>query len=177
MTPDVTLRWSSEESDAKRQTEVVHTAWKDAYREFIPPETIEAVFQDRNKLEHSWAPRRLARAGMIVAVSGEEIVGLIGLAYLDSYDLGEVAAFYVDPQHQGQGIGTLLWNAGLGALSNLNCTSFEVWTLAQAKSRSFYEHHGCELFGEGWVDTDGVRNVAVGYRRTLADIEPFYLAP
>ncbi|MBJ7596233.1 MAG: GNAT family N-acetyltransferase, partial [Candidatus Dormibacteraeota bacterium] len=82
---------------------------------------------------------------------------------------GELAAFYVAPEHQGRGVGSALWQRSLAELRLRGCARMEVWTLVQASARRFYEARGCIAFGGGRFTVGGHGEPTVGYALDISD--------
>ena len=155
------VRWTDPEGERWERVELLRRTWHDAYPGIVTPAEIEGVFSGALQMSGSWEERRRRPAGTLVADAGR-LVGLASIGLLDSGD-GELAAFYVLPGWQGRGVGTLLWEAARAELRRLDCPRMEVWTFAEARARSFYEHRGCIPLGTGTVTIGGREIPAAGY--------------
>ena len=159
---DVAIGWSESVGERGQRVEVVRSAWRSAYAHIFSRAEIDGIFDGTLEGHGSWLNARLAPAGTLAARRGGRIVGLAGLGLLRSGD-GELAAFYVLPDEQRRGIGMALWDRSLAELRGRNCPRLEVWTLAKAAARRFYEARGCVAFGDGSFEVAGHREPAVGY--------------
>ncbi|GAC1342276.1 MAG: hypothetical protein NVSMB29_13800 [Candidatus Dormibacteria bacterium] len=152
MTRQVVIRPTSPEGDREARAEVVRRSWEVAYRDIFSRAEIGRVFDGSLSLAGDWTKRRSAPAGTLVAELAGEVVGVSNLALLEP-GVGELAALYVLPQHQGHGVGSRLWDATLAALGARGCTRMEVWTLTRADAWRFYAARGCTRLGDSvlWV--------------------------
>ncbi len=147
--------------------------WRDAYAGVLPDRVL--VNMSRRRQAADWRHALSHQSGghhILVAEAGEAgevaIAGFgscgpardTGLAYL-----GEVFTLYVDPVHQGQGIGKALLAALFQALIRQGMASAVIWVLADNPARFFYEAHGGRLVGtrdERLWGTD-LREIAYGW--------------
>lgn len=168
MSDDVAIGWSEAVGEREQRVEVVRAAWRSAYAHIFSRAEIDGIFDGTLEGQGSWTGARAAPAGTLAARRGGRIVGLAGLGLLRSGD-GELAAFYVVPEAQGRGVGLALWHRSLNELRLRNCARVEVWTLAKAAARRFYEARGCRAFGEGSFVVAGHREPAIGYALDISD--------
>jgi GNAT superfamily N-acetyltransferase len=166
---DVAIGWSEAVGEREQRVEVVQAAWRSAYAHIFSRAEIDGIFDGSLEGEASWVSARAAPAGTLAARRGGRIIGLAGLGLLGSGD-GELAAFYVLPGEQGRGIGLALWERSVAELQLRGCARMEVWTLARAGARRFYEARGCLAFGEGSFAVAGHREPAVGYALDISDL-------
>lgn len=167
----VDIGWSEGADEREARVEVVRAAWLSAYAHIFTRPEIEGIFDGSLEGQGSWVAARQASAGSLAARRGGRIVGLAGLGLLRNGD-GELAAFYVLPEQQGQGIGMALWERSLTELRSRLCRRMEVWTLARSSARRFYEARGCVAFAEGSFVLPGHREPAVGYALDISDGTP-----
>ncbi len=162
----VEIRWTDPIADRDARVDIVRCAWHAAYTEIFSTAEIDAAFDGDITMGGDWTARRTAAAGTLVAQADGVVIGLVSLGILES-GIGEIAALYLRPEWQGRGAGQQLWDAGLAVLEHRGLTHLEVWTLAGALARGFYEHQGCVQIGEAvvWLGTHSVP--AVGYGRDL----------
>ena len=163
------IRWTDPIGDHRARVDVVRRAWHGAYAHILGAERIDALFDGDLTMAGDWTRRRSAPVGTLVAVAGDQVVGVAGLGLMEP-GVGEVAALFVAPEWQGSGIGGALWDAGLAVFRHRELERVEVWTFTAAQARGFYEHKGCALIGEGSVDVGDQRIDAVGYGRSLDGI-------
>ncbi len=163
---EVVVRPSRPDADRLERAELVRRTWEVAYREIFSEAEIAGVFDGSLRLSGGWTERRTAPAGYLVAVRQDRLVGVAGLGLLEP-GVGELAAFYVLPDEQGRGVGLRLWDAALTELRARSCERVEVWTLARAGARHFYEARGCRHLGEGVLELGGHAEPVLGYGLTL----------
>ncbi len=164
----VAIDWSEAEGEREQRVEVVWCAWRSAYAHIFSRAEIDGIFDGALEAEGSWVAARAASAGTLAARRGGRVIGLAGLGLLRSGD-GELAAFYVRPEEQGRGVGSALWDRSVIELRLHDCARMEVWTLARAPARRFYEARGCVAFGEGSFVVAGHREAAVGYALDISE--------
>jgi len=107
---------------------------------------MEAVFARRVPFALSWAERRGDSVGGLVALSGDTMVGLLGMVGLRDGAV-EVAQLYVRPAYQGEGVGSALWDEALRAVGERGVRRLHVWTLERARAIPFYLARGCVEVG------------------------------
>jgi len=165
---DVAIGWSEAAGEREDRVTVVRAAWRAAYAHIFSRAEIEGIFDGTLEGRGSWVDARLAPAGTLAARRGGRIIGLAGLGLLRG-GAGELAAFYVAPEHQGRGVGSALWQRSLAELRLRGCARMEVWTLVQASARRFYEARGCIAFGGGRFTVGGHGEPTVGYALDISD--------
>lgn len=148
--------------------QVNRLAWERAYQHIYTRDEIQGLFEDELDQHGTWVDRRLERISTLVAEINGEIVGFCGVALLREGD-GEIVTLYIHPAHQGKGIGTGLWHAGLGALRDAGAQKAWVWVLAQAEAVPFYEHKGCVLTETGTYTIGDHEEKTHGYTLALND--------
>jgi GNAT superfamily N-acetyltransferase len=159
---EVSIGWSEGASEREARVEVIRAAWRAAYAHIFSRHEIDGIFDGSIEGEGSWIEARLAPAGTLAARRGGRLIGVASLGLLRGGD-GELAAFYVLPGEQGRGVGSALWVRSVEELGLRGCRRMEVWTLARAHARNFYEARGCAAFGTGTFTVAGHREPAVGY--------------
>ncbi len=168
MSGDVAIGWSESVGERAERVETVRAAWRSAYAHIFSRAEIDGIFDGTLDGQGSWVGARAAPAGTLAARRGGRIIGLAGLGLLRSGD-GELAAFYVRPDQQGRGVGLALWGRSLKELGLRGCGRMEVWTLARAGARRFYEARGCAAFADGSFVVAGHREPAVGYALDISE--------
>ena len=147
---------------------MVRDAWRSAYAHIFTRAEIDGIFDGTLEGRGSWTGARQASAGTLAARLDGSLAGLAGLGLLRGGD-GELAAFYVRPPYQGRGIGRALWERSLDELAARGCPRVEIWTLARAGARRFYEARGCVAFGDGSFAVAGHLEPAVGYALDISE--------
>ncbi len=168
MRTQVSIRPSHSEDERAARGELVRQTWEIAYREIFSRAEIRRVFEGSLRLAGDWTARRTAPGTTLVAEDQGRLVGVAGLGFLEP-GVGELAALYVLPGHQGKGIGLQLWEAALAELRAMGCATMEVWTLARAEARSFYEARGCLLMRQGVLRLGAHAESVLGYRLDLSE--------
>lgn len=162
----VRIGWTDDVSEREARVAVIRSAWRGAYAHIFTPREIDGVFDGSLEGEGSWVGARVTSAGTLAARREGVLVGLASLGLLRNGG-GELAALFVRPADQGRGIGTALWNASVGELSRAGCRRMEVWTLARAGARHFYEKRGCIAVGSGTFTVGDHVEEVVGYALDL----------
>jgi GNAT superfamily N-acetyltransferase len=168
---EVVIGWSDGVDEREERVELVRAAWRSAYAHIFTRAEIDGIFDGSLAGQGSWVAARLAPAGTLAARQRGRIIGLAGLGMLRGGD-GELAAFYVRPEQQGRGVGTALWERCVAELRRRSCPRMQVWTLARAGARRFYEARGCIVFGDGSFVVAGHREPAVGYAVDISAAPP-----
>jgi ribosomal protein S18 acetylase RimI-like enzyme len=137
------MRLKAEIRDARRDDlpgiqEVARTTWHHAYRDTIP-EKIRTEFVDR-AYSRAALVQRIDEAVFLVAVADGQVVGFAAFHSV-SPDEVELAAIYVLPEAQGQGIGTRLLEAGIGRFPEVTKVTLRV-ERENTPARRFYESRG-----------------------------------
>lgn len=163
----VSVGWTESASEREARVDVIRAAWRSAYSHIFTRAEIDGIFDGDLEGEGSWVAARLAPAGTLGARRDGTLIGLASLGLLRSGD-AELAAFYVRPEDQGRGVGLALWARALEEFRRRGCMRMEVWTLARADARQFYEARGCVAFGDGSFTAAGHVEPAVGYALNLS---------
>ena len=148
--------------DRDARAEVVRQAWEAAYSEIFTAREIASVFNGSTAMVGSWTNRRIREVATLVAELNGQVIGIAGAALLAEGD-GELTALYVLPAFQGTGVGTQLWHGCCRELYDLGVGRMEVWTMARAAARRFYEARGCRPFGAGTFSIGSHSEDVVGY--------------
>lgn len=104
--------------------------------------------------------------GLLVAQRGSRVVGYAMLGRQVDPDVpfaGEVHELYLDPDHHGLGIGSVLLSGALWTLVDRRLFPVIVWVLASNRARTFYEACGGIEVARGLVEVGGFRTLRVGY--------------
>lgn len=142
--------------DIKNVVPVLMRAWKFAYdgimdAEFLKKRTSPENYSDRVKV---WE-QRFEKEGseiFLVAEIKEKIIGFAvgGASKKHSEADSEIAAFYVDPDYQGIGVGRKLFNAFVDIARLKGSTTMVIGCLSENKSIGFYKKMGGKILKEAF---------------------------
>jgi ribosomal protein S18 acetylase RimI-like enzyme len=130
--------------DVREIQRVARRTWDHTYRESIP-ESVRAQFVSQAYSADSLR-RRMESNVFLVATEGEEILGFADFRRLSGTE-AELAAIYVLPEMQGQGIGARLLEAGIGRFPPRTRFVLRV-EQDNMQAQRFYEAHGFRRTGE-----------------------------
>lgn len=141
-----------EERDIPAVQQVAAESWHDTYEGIIPREV-----RDRF-LAAAYSPtslkRRLEQSLMLVAQEGDTIAGFANLYRLKDSGDAELAAIYLAPSRQGQGLGTSLLESGIAELTEVRRIYLTV-ERENERGRRFYERRGFSTVDEFEEDFGG----------------------
>ena len=143
-------------------------SWQVAYRGILSDDFLaERTPENRAAALRSAFPQRSNEHSFLVHVDNVP-AGVLTLALPEEAKAGEIKAFYLLKEFQGQGFGTAMMNAALQKLRTLGCREVFLWVLEENRTaRAFYERHGFSDDG-GRKDLMIDRMVpAVRYRRQI----------
>jgi len=135
---EVAIGWSEAVGEREQRVETVRAAWRSAYAHIFSRAEIDGIFDGTLEAQGSWVEARVAPAGTLAARRGGRIIGLAGLGLLRGGD-GELAAFYVTPDHQGRGLGIWLMRC---VLAHPQLKDLRRWLLASTSARGLYARLG-----------------------------------
>jgi GNAT superfamily N-acetyltransferase len=146
------------DADARATAALIVRSWRDAYRDLLPQEVLDALDVD----DRERGLRKLIAAdGTPVLVAADTEAGPVtGVAALSipsrdqdaTANTGEVVAIYVEPERTRQGIGAALLAEALTSLRRADCTEATLWVLAgNHPALAFYAGHG--FAPDGATDT------------------------
>ena len=127
--------------DVREIQNVARTTWDHTYRESIP-EGVRKEFDSQAYSEDSLRYRMEANIFLVASHNGS-VVGFADFRPL-SETRAELAAIYVLPQMQGQGIGASLLQAGIGRFP----LSTSLVLRVEQDAQRFYETHGFRHAGD-----------------------------
>jgi len=138
--------------DAQRLAVIESRSWRAAYATLLPEARL-AELEPANRVAH-WRARlrrngqRHGRAILVAAPDGGPVRGYASLGPADHADLepgfaGEIFELYVDPDHQGSGLGTALLDAARARLRQAGFGWLVIEVLSDnAPARAFYAARG-----------------------------------
>jgi len=155
-------------ADAPSLARVHVDTWRATYRGMVPDEYLDAMSYDSST---TMSERLLASSGPRKAtfVAEDEkgvIVGFAGVGpvrdEMDGID-GELYTIYLRPDAQGEGIGTMLFDAVTTFLAGEGMRGMLVWVLTDNPSRRFYEARGGVELSRKMIRVGGAELEEIGY--------------
>ena len=144
-------------TDAEGIAKVHVRTWQSAYSGLVPDSYLQSLTVELRTI--TWIrniENALPKTRIFVAEFGNQIVGFLSVGAnreIGPTSEGEIFAIYVDPEFQGQGIGSALMSAGAQRLRNDGFTTAILWVLHDnLPTRSWYESHGWKADGESKLD-------------------------
>ena len=154
-------------ADAEQLSRVQEETWRSAYRHIFPSDFLDSFVIHPSR----WEERLTRGVTVQVLTVDDEVVGYCSTALADDPGWGEIVAVYVSPGHQRRGCGSVLLDAGVGALSGAGLSKALLWVFDRnLVARSFYESRGW-LLGKPirLEDIGGTQVTLVRYERKLRD--------
>ena len=150
--------------------------WRDTYAGLLPDHALIRMSAQRERVLWSWT----VAAGESVLVAADSADGVVafgscGVTRRPELPFsGEVYTLYVQPDHQGQGVGRRLLNGLFQALRRQGHDSAVIWVLDANPSRYFYEAMGGRPVAERDEALWGVvmHEAAYGWDRLPAPCSP-----
>lgn len=112
---------------------------------FYTPEQITIKTSGKNPEKYYPA---IERSNTFVAEENDQVIGFIEISE------NVIIRFFVEPTHQGQGVGRALFNQVKGIIKN-NYSSIN--TEASLNATCFYKKLGFEKIGESFEEIDGIK--------------------
>jgi ribosomal protein S18 acetylase RimI-like enzyme len=130
-------------ADAKAIAEVFRQSWRQAYSGIIPHAHLESIIRQRGV--EWWQAAFTKGEDVLVLQLFERIAGYatIGPARTRSSQKGEIYEIYLDPVHQGVGLGEHLFEACRDRLDRRLLNGLIVWALSDnTAATDFYWRRG-----------------------------------
>lgn len=134
-----------EKGDIPHVQQIAKTSWNDAYQGIIPLEIQEKFLALAYSDE--MMKKRLEKSNMLVSEVGEKIVGFVDFSPVKENGDVELAAIYIDPPHQSNGLGTALLKEGLTILEGAKRIFVNV-EKENLSGTAFYESKGFIVVSE-----------------------------
>jgi len=154
---DIIIKKPETEEEINGKAYVHWKAWHEAYPGLVSQSFLDSFTLEKcEKMAHMWTD------GIIVAKTGERVIGFAGFGDRgeESPETGEVFAMYVLSEYYGTGVGKQLMDYALEQLKDY--PQICLWVLKENKRAiRFYEKFGFTPDGEemhsGAVDADEIR--------------------
>ncbi|GAA4290359.1 GNAT family N-acetyltransferase [Mycobacterium paraffinicum] len=121
-------------------------SWRSAYRGLIARDDLDSLNPEALVDRYSFGRVGLRMPSTLVAVDGSAIRGFATTGLCrdsDPPNVGELMALYVDPAHQGAGVGSSLMAAARARLRQVGVPGAVLWALeGNTDARRFYERDG-----------------------------------
>lgn len=163
--------------DAGAIAEIHVKTWQSAYKGLLPDEDLSGLaVADRFRLWQRLLNDESAPVTAHVAEMGGAIAGFCSVGSPQNPadqnpDTSELFTLYVDPEHQGRGVGFRLLAAAERTMREWGVLEGVLWVLDNnLPARAFYERHG--WIADGTVKRDTILGVEVHearYRKPLQD--------
>ena len=147
-------------SDAEGIARVRVDTWQSTYLGLIPDSFLHSLSIEQSTV--NWTKRLQTsdqNAKTFVAEIDGVIVGYIGAGVssdLDASDVGELYTIYVDPGHQGKGVGSALIREGIQFLKSMSFNKATLWVFDRnERAIKYYETHGWNATGKRKLDKLG----------------------
>jgi ribosomal protein S18 acetylase RimI-like enzyme len=149
----------AELTDASALTQLHRDSWELAYRGIIPDRQLRVTLANHD--EQWWQRRLHANAGwLLVLMAGDRLAGYcsLGRARSGSPVKGEIFELYLEPAHQGLGLGAQLFEAARTHLDSAGLDGLLVWVLtANEPAVAFYQARGGIIMGTAEESFGSVR--------------------
>jgi ribosomal protein S18 acetylase RimI-like enzyme len=130
----------AEPEDAEKIHDVALKSWKDTYSHILSEKTIEEVIEDWYSIEdlreHTEHPI------FYVAENGEEVIGFVHATVENKK--ATLHRIYLDPEYQGQGIGSKLYEKTENDLKQDADKIGRELLAENKKGNNFYQKQGCK---------------------------------
>ncbi|MDW0109698.1 GNAT family N-acetyltransferase [Sporosarcina aquimarina] len=150
--------------DTTQVQQVAAASWHATYDGIIPL-NIQNQFL-KNAYSESMMARRIANSIVIVAEQQGKVVGFANFTQVDQAGESELAAIYLLPEAQGQGLGTALLLKGFEQLSGVKTIVLTVEKENEI-GKTFYEAKGFHVMDEFEEDFDGHKLQSIRMRYTI----------
>ena len=152
---DLSIRKATLE-DAEAIAIINVKTWQCAYRGKMPNEILDSMdVQHKKEGWEEWIKADYPKTYIFVAEVNDMIVGYCYCGgSKGTEDLGEIYSLYVDPEFQGQGVGSALMENAFQFMKKQQFKSAILWVLTSNEPTiKFYEHKGWKNTGETKIDT------------------------
>ncbi len=149
----------AEEKDAPQIAKVHVRTWQCAYKGQIPDSYLDSLsVEKRTKGWKESLSKSEPETQTFVAESDGKILGFVSAGSCKDKkmppEIGELWAIYVDQDHMGKGVGSLLLKNSLNYLRELKFTKAVLWVLtSNSRSRGWYESKGWKIEGKTKIDS------------------------
>lgn len=138
--------------DTPQVQKVAKLSWNATYDAIIPVDVQERFL--KNAYSGDMMSRRIQNSVMLIAEQEGVVVGFANFSRVNEAGESELAAIYLIPDAQGQGIGTALLLKGINILDDAKIIVLTV-EAANHIGKTFYEAKGFTVIDEFEEDFDG----------------------
>lgn len=138
--------------DTPQVQKVAKLSWNATYDAIIPVDVQERFL--KNAYSGDMMSRRIQNSVMLIAEQEGVVVGFANFSRANEAGKSELAAIYLIPDAQGQGIGTALLLKGINILDDAKIIVLTV-EAANHIGKTFYEAKGFTVIDEFEEDFDG----------------------
>jgi len=138
--------------DIKQVQQVAKTSWNATYEDIIPLDIQESFLA--SAYNGAMMKRRMEQSLFLVAETAGKVVGFANFSPVKEAGEAELGAIYLDPAHQGLGIGTALLEEGLANLAGAQ----KIWVNVEKENTNgvlFYLAKGFKAMSEFDDNLDG----------------------
>lgn len=145
---------AASERDRDGVVGVFLACWRRSYDLVLPPGVITAMTEQQAR--ELWTPLvRNRPGGALVAHAGDDIVGITRWTLDEPATTGSIGSLYVDPDHQGAGVGGALLERAVAAIAGSGASQATLWVFEPNRAaRDFYDHHGFRPDGTARVEAE-----------------------
>ena len=156
-------------SDSAAIAKVHVDTWRSTYHGIVSEEVLEDLsYDDRQRMWENILTEHAADNHLyVVEDENGEVVGFVATGMEreeGTSTLGEIYAIYLLKEHQGKGMGKLLFLKAAERLSKEGYVSMMLWVLADNPTRGFYEAMGGTLGDAKDIEIGGDPLQEVAYR-------------
>ncbi|MGG0644552.1 GNAT family N-acetyltransferase [Sporosarcina gallistercoris] len=150
--------------DTQQVQKVAKLSWNATYDAIIPVDVQERFL--KNAYSDDMMSRRIQNSVMLVAEQEGIVVGFANFTRVNEAGESELAAIYLIPDAQGQGIGTALLLKGMNFLDDAKTIVLTVEAENQI-GKTFYEAKGFDVIDEFEEDFDGHKLQSIRMRYAI----------
>lgn len=152
--------------DVQPIADIILRSWQNAYTGIIDPDFPKKIRREKY-ISIMTENIQNGRETVFVFERQDAVLGFIsGLPAEKPYD-AEVRGLYIDPDAQGQGIGSQLLEKMMALFRSQSRKKVIIWTLEGAKNNKFYQSRGGDPLERKVIEIGGKNYAGVGFVFTL----------